>query len=163
MSAVIKPVTPRIRPMEIADLKAVIRVERAAYEYPWTENIFRDCLRVGYYCCVVELSEGIIGHGIMSYAIGECHLLNVCIHPRYQHQGLGRKLVLHLLQVARRNRSRVAFLEVRVSNDVAYRLYQDLGFSEVGIRKDYYPAVHGREDAMILALDLDQDERRPAD
>lgn len=145
--------------MEVADLKAVIRVERAAYEYPWTENIFRDCLRVGYYCCVVENEDGILGHGIMSYAVGECHLLNVCIRPDSQHRGLGRRLVLHLLQVARRNRSRVAFLEVRMSNTVAYRLYLDLGFSEVGIRKDYYPARHGREDAMILALDLDEDDR----
>lgn len=156
MSAVIKPARPHIRPMEIADLKAVIEVETAAYDYPWSENIFRDCLRVGYYCCVLETSDGVVGHGIMSYAIGECHLLNVCIHPDFQKRGLGRKMVLHLLQVARRNRSRVAFLEVRMSNDAAYRLYQDLGFSEVGIRKDYYPAAHGREDAMILALDLDE-------
>jgi [ribosomal protein S18]-alanine N-acetyltransferase len=106
---------------------------------------------------VVEGEEGIIGHAIMSYAVGECHILNLCVHPQHQGMGLGRKLILHLLDVARRNGARIAFLEVRLSNENAYKLYQSLGFAEVGIRKDYYPADNGREDAMILAYDLDGD------
>ena len=158
MSAVIKPSTPCIRPMQIMDIKAVMRVERAAYEYPWTPNIFRDCLRVGYYCCVLEENGEIIGHAVMSYAVGECHILNLCVHPDHQGQGFGRMLILHLLEIGRRNGSRIAFLEVRLSNANAYNLYQSLGFAEVGIRKDYYPAEHGREDAMILAFDLDAEE-----
>jgi ribosomal-protein-alanine N-acetyltransferase len=155
MSAVIKPAAPHIRPMEIMDIKAVMKVEQSAYEFPWTPNIFRDCLRVGYYCCVIEDGANIIGHAVMSYAVGECHILNLCVDPDYQGQGLGRKLILHLLDVARRNGARIAFLEVRLSNASAYHLYQSLGFAEVGIRKDYYPAENGREDAMILAYDLD--------
>ena len=158
MSAVIKPDAPQIRPMEIMDIKAVMKVERAAYEFPWTPNIFRDCLRVGYYCCVLDDNGEIIGHAIMSYAVGECHILNLCVHPGYQGQGLGRKLIMHMLDVGRRNGARVAFLEVRLSNASAYNLYQNLGFAEVGIRKDYYPAEGGREDAMILAYDLDAEQ-----
>ena len=158
MSAVIKPMAPHIRPMEIVDIKAVMKVERAAYQFPWTPNIFRDCLRVGYYCCVLDNKGEIIGHAVMSYAVGECHILNLCVHPDYQGQGLGRKLILHLLDIGRRNGSRIAFLEVRLSNASAYNLYQSLGFTEVGIRKDYYPAEDGREDAMILAYDLDAEQ-----
>jgi ribosomal-protein-alanine N-acetyltransferase len=154
MSAVVQPLSPRIRPMQIADLRRVTQVERAAYEFPWTENIFRDCLRVGYYCCVLDVDGEIIGHGVMSYAIGESHLLNVAVHPDWQGRGYGRMLVLHLLAIARRNGARIVFLEVRLTNRAAYDLYLDLGFSEVGVRKNYYPSHAGREDAMIMALDL---------
>lgn len=159
MSAVIKPAPPRIRPMEIMDIKKVMKVELAAYEFPWTPNIFRDCLRVGYYCCVIEDAGVVIGHAVMSYAVGECHILNVCILPECQRQGLGRRMITHLVDVGRRNGARVAFLEVRLSNDAAYRLYENLGFTEVGIRKDYYPVEDGREDAMILAYDLGGDSQ----
>lgn len=154
MSAVIQPVTQRIRPMQVVDIKAVRKVECAAYGFPWTASIFRDCLRVGYYCCVMENPLGLVGHGVMSYAISECHILNICIHPDYQGQGLGRNLVLHQLDVAKLNGVRMAFLEVRLSNNIAYKLYESLGFDEVGIRKEYYPAEWGREDAMILAYDM---------
>jgi len=157
MSAVIKPSLPIIRPMEIMDIKQVMKVELAAYEFPWTPNIFRDCLRVGYYCCVIENAGDLVGHAVMSYAVGECHILNVCIHPEYQRQGLGRRVIERLLEVGQQNAVRIAFLEVRLSNTGAYRLYEDLGFTEVGIRKEYYPAVNGREDAMILAYDMTGD------
>jgi [ribosomal protein S18]-alanine N-acetyltransferase len=137
------------------DLKAVMEVEHSSYEFPWTLPIFRDCLRVGCYCFVYEtLEHGIIGHGIMSVAAGECHLLNICIHPEFQRQGLGEGMVLFLLDFARKKKARVALLEVRISNSAAYKLYIKLGFDEVGLRKSYYPAHHGREDAIILARDL---------
>ncbi|MDH3310086.1 MAG: ribosomal protein S18-alanine N-acetyltransferase [Gammaproteobacteria bacterium] len=137
------------------DLKAVMEVEHSSYEFPWTLPIFRDCLRVGCYCFVYEtLEHGIIGHGIMSVAAGECHLLNICIHPEFQRQGLGEGMVLYLLDFARKKKARVALLEVRISNTAAYKLYIKLGFDEVGLRKSYYPAHHGREDAIILARDL---------
>lgn len=158
MSAVIKTSLPSIRPMEIMDIKRVMKVELAAYEYPWTPNIFRDCLRVGYYCCVLEDDREIIGHAVMSYAVGECHILNVCIHPSYQGQGMGKRVIRQLLEVGHRNGARIAFLEVRLSNAAAYQLYEKLGFTEVGIRKDYYPAEKGREDAMILAYDMGSEQ-----
>lgn len=155
MSAVVKSPQPRVRAMREGDLYAVLAVENLAYEFPWTIGIFRDCLRVGYYCCVLESREaGIVGHGIMSVAAGECHILNICVHPDWQRRGLGAGLVEHLLDAARRKSAHMALLEVRVSNETAYRLYARLGFDEVGTRRNYYPARQGREDAIILAREL---------
>ena len=154
MSAVISVAQPQLRPMSEADLAAVIRVEQAAYEFPWTVSIFRDCLHVGYHCFVYEDSRGLIGHGIMSVGAGECHLLNICIHPDYQRRGLGRVMISRLLALARRLQVRLALLEVRVSNTAAYNLYTKIGFSEIGMRKGYYPARRGREDAILLAREL---------
>jgi ribosomal-protein-alanine N-acetyltransferase len=154
MSAVAITPDPRIRPMQWEDLPAVLRNEEQSYEFPWTMAIFRDCLRVGYVCCVLEGAGGVIGHGLMSVGAGECHLLNVCVHPDYQRRGLGTRLVEHLLDEARRRGVRMALLEVRVSNRGAYRIYQRLGFDEIGLRKGYYPARNGREDAILLAREL---------
>jgi len=154
MSAVIKEQAATIRPMSLADVPGVVAVEQAAYEFPWTENIFRDCLKVAYYCCVLETEDGIIGHGVMSAAVGECHLLNICVHPQHQRQGHGRRLVDHLLNLARHARARIAYLEVRVSNIAARTLYLRRGFREIGVRKEYYPGEGRREDALILVLEM---------
>ena len=154
MSAVVFEPLPVLRPMRQQDLPAVLEVERAAYDHPWSENIFQDCLRVGYYCVVCDFDGRIVGHGIMSLGVGECHLLNICIHPDYQRRRLGNQLVNYLLDLARWKKIRMAFLEVRVSNQAAYKLYTKLGFDEIGVRKNYYPSPRGREDALILALDL---------
>lgn len=144
----------RLRAMRWEDLPFVVQVEHLAYEFPWTEGIFRDCLRAGYCCRILEDKGRFAGHGVMAVAVGECHLLNVCIHPHYQRRGLGRQLLLHLLDVARKGHARVALLEVRRSNRAAYALYSELGFNEIGLRKNYYPGRHSREDALILARDL---------
>ena len=154
MSAVVAVPQPLLRPMTGHDLEAVLKVENAAYEFPWTLPIFRDCLRVGCHCYVYESAQGILGHGIMSVAVGECHILNICVHPDHQRRGLGEGMVLFLLDLARYRKARIALLEVRMSNTAGYRLYTKLGFDEVGLRKSYYPARSGREDAIILARDL---------
>lgn len=154
MSAVVSVTEPQLRPMQEADLNAVLENERAAYEFPWTRAIFRDCLRVGYVCLVYQGARGLLGHGIMSLAAGECHLLNICIHPDYQRRGLGRALIEYLLKLARHRNAQVALLEVRVSNRAAYNLYLQMGFDEIGMRPSYYPARAGREDAIMLARDL---------
>lgn len=155
MSAAVDQLQPRLRPMADADLARVVKVEQAAYEFPWTLGIFRDCLRVGYHCYVYDCQAGLVGHGVMSVAAGECHLLNICVHPDWQRRGLGRELVEFLLGVARKRGAGTALLEVRVSNQAAYALYARLGFNEVGLRHHYYPG-HGsaREDAIILAREL---------
>jgi len=154
VSAVAKFPQPQLRPMVEADLPHVLKVEQRCYEFPWTLGIFRDCLRVGYHGYVVESPSGLIGHGVMSIGAGECHLLNICVHPDWQRRGLGRQLVETLLEVARTKRVSTALLEVRVSNAAAYRLYVNLGFNEVGMRHHYYPGRAGREDAIILAREL---------
>ena len=132
-------------------------IEKAGYEHPWSKGIFRDCLQVGYCCWVVEQEgAGIIGYGVMSVAVGESHLLNLCIHPDKQGNGFGRFLLNHLLETAKQHRAEMMFLEVRSSNKQAYHFYDHAGFNEVGKRRNYYPAAHGkREDALILARSLD--------
>lgn len=151
MSAVVSEPVPSLRVMRGTDLPAVLAVERTVYEFPWTDGIFRDCLRVGYVCLVYDGPAGIAGYGVMSVAVGECHLLNLSIHPDYQGQGLGSHLITQLLDLARHHKARMAFLEVRESNQKAQRLYANLGFNEIGMRHNYYPARQGREDAIILA------------
>lgn len=155
MSAVVSEHLPVLRPMRQDDIPAVLAVEDAAYDFPWSETILRDCLRVGYYCMVCEVDGEIRGHGIMSLGVGECHLLNICIHPDFQRRGLGTVMINALLDLARWKKTRVAFLEVRVSNQGACRLYRHLGFSEIGRRKAYYPSRDGREDAIILMMELE--------
>jgi ribosomal-protein-alanine N-acetyltransferase len=145
----------QFRPMQGEDLDRVVAIETDAYEYPWSPGIFRDCLRVGYSCWVAQSWTGLHGYGIMSTAAGECHLLNLCVQPDYQGQGVGRRMLRHLLRVACAHHAVRAFLEVRPSNAKAWRLYHSEGFSEIGRRKGYYPADQGREDAVILARDID--------
>ena len=99
----------------------------------------------------VDLS---LGHGVLSVAAGEAHLLNVCVHPDCQGNGFGRNIVEYLITRARQGEATTMFLEVRPSNQVACNLYEDLGFNEVGIRENYYPAYVGREDALVLAKEL---------
>ena len=154
MSALLIDPLLRLRPMRESDVEAVMDVETSAYDYPWTAGIFHDCLRVGYCSWVYALDERVIGHGVASVVAGECHILNVCLHPDWQHRGLGRRLVDRLLNTARRCQAGTAFLEVRESNRVALALYRSMGFNEIGLRRGYYPAPNGRENAQVLALNL---------
>jgi ribosomal-protein-alanine N-acetyltransferase len=143
-----------IRAMHDVDVPVVIAIERAGYQFPWSEGIFRDCLRVGYICRVVDIGSDMAGYGIMSVGAGEAHILNVCIREDFRCRGLGRKLMLYLLDRARAAGMYEAFLEVRPSNQVASRLYHSLGFEQVGVRRGYYQAVAGREDACVLRRSL---------
>ena len=151
MSAILSEPVLSFRPMQEADLTDVIEIERRSYPYPWTRTIFSDCLRAGYSCWVCERQGIIEGYGVISVAAGESHLLNLCVRPEALQQGIGRKLLKHFVSVARRHGAEVVFLEVRPSNRAALALYGKNGFNELGVRKDYYPAEGGREDALILA------------
>jgi ribosomal-protein-alanine N-acetyltransferase len=143
-----------VRRMQLADLPDVLQNERLGYTYPWTEGIFRDCLRNDQECWLLMSSNLNVGHGILSIAAGESHLLNVCVHPDFQGHGFGRILVEHVLERARAGKASTIFLEVRPSNVAACELYDKLGFNEVGIRENYYPSKVGREDALVLAKEL---------
>ncbi|MCG5530992.1 ribosomal protein S18-alanine N-acetyltransferase [Halorhodospira halochloris] len=139
--------------MTEADLEAVLSIERHAYRYPWSEMIFRDCLRVGYGCFVHEVDQ-IVGHLVVSCAAGEAHILNICIAPPWQRQGIAHHLLNVAVERAQLLAAQMLFLEVRPSNVPACRLYQQFGFNEVGRRPGYYPAPHGREDALIMAREV---------
>jgi ribosomal-protein-alanine N-acetyltransferase len=154
MSAVIESPQPLLRPMLEEDIEAVLAIENEVYPHGWTEGFFRDCLRVRYSCWVLEQGGELVGYGIMSAAVGEAHILNVAVAPSCQGRGLGRDMLMHLLQLAGRHGAETAFLEVRPSNQIAIRLYETTGFHQVGLRRDYYPADKGREDAVIMARAL---------
>lgn len=151
MSAEPADALPTIRPMQEADVDAVIEIERRAYPFPWTAGIFLDCLRVGYNAWVCLQQGKIRGYALMSYGAGEAHLLNICVDPQYHGLGLGQSLLRHVLRQAGRLGADQMFLEVRPSNVRAVRFYEAMHFTEVGRRKNYYPAARGREDALILA------------
>lgn len=142
------------RNMRSSDLDLVVQNEIAAYEHPWTKRIFIDCLRAGYQCWVLANKQKIVAHGVMSVAIGECHLLTLCVHPDFQRQGFGRKIFKLLLDRAYKLDATECFLEVRRSNESAIALYQSLGFAVIGERKNYYPGSAGREDALIMSRTL---------
>ena len=143
------------RRMVEADLADVATLENAAYMFPWSVGIFRDCLRVGYTCRVLEAPDGLGGYGNMSMGAGEAHILNVCVRADLRGQGVGRRLMTWLLDEARAAGQGWVFLEVRPSNRPAILLYESLGFTPVGLRRGYYQAVGGREDAIVYRLDLD--------
>ena len=145
---------PNVRPMTDADLPEIAALDAECYPFPWTQGNFADSMHAGYRCCVYELDGGIVGYAVMMLAVGEAHLLNITIAPAYQGQGWGRTLMQHIIARAQEDHAESLWLEVRPSNVVAQRLYDNLGFDCVAVRKNYYPAVGGREDAVIMRLDL---------
>ena len=137
------------------DLDRVIENETRSYAFPWTRGVFSDCLKSRHECWVAVRDNDLVGHGVLSIGANEAHLLNVCVRRDQQGNGLGRQIVIHMIDRAERRGATVIYLEVRPSNRVAGALYASLGFREIGSRKDYYPAELGNEDARVLALSLD--------
>ena len=153
MSAVLR-YEPEFAPMRESDLRAVLEIEESIYEFPWTLGNFRDSLRAGYACWVYREGNRLIGYAVLLLAAGEGHLLNLSVAGNAQRRGHGRNLLHHLVRVAREHKAKVLFLEVRPTNQVGQRLYAGYGFRQIGVRRGYYPARKGREDALVLALDL---------
>ena len=143
-----------MRRMVDADVTGIIEIERRAYPFPWTAGIFRNCMGAGYCCYVVEKNGAIIAYAVMSVGANEAHILNVCVDPEMRGEGYGYAVMDKLISLARQLQADMMFLEVRPSNEAACRLYDKLGFNEIGTRRNYYPAEHGREDALILAKQL---------
>jgi len=142
------------RDMVEADLEKVMQIETASYDIPWTRKNFEDCLNDKNDCVLLISGQHTIGHAIVSYVLDEAHLLNICVDPRYAGKGFGRLFLQSLIRVAREKKCVMFFLEVRASNHRAMGLYQSEGFNEVGLRKGYYPAPNGREDAVLMTLDM---------
>ncbi|HET6602828.1 MAG TPA: ribosomal protein S18-alanine N-acetyltransferase [Xanthomonadaceae bacterium] len=140
--------------MQEHDLETVAQIERTAYPFPWSYGIFRDCLRAGYGCWVLEQAGEVIGYAILTVAAGEAHLLNVCVVPDAQGNGYGRRIMKRMIDLARYAQAERVFLEVRPTNQRAIGLYGRLGFAEIGRRPGYYPSHAGREEALVMALDL---------
>jgi ribosomal-protein-alanine N-acetyltransferase len=153
MSAAVAP-RPEIRPMQASDLNGVQLVEQAAYDFPWSRAVFRDCLLAGYYSLVLDVDYRVSGYAIMSIAAAEAHVLNICVHPAKRRRGYGRRLLNALLFRAQDAGVKQVFLEVRPSNEAAISLYRSVGFHEIGIRPSYYQASEGRENAVVLSLEF---------
>ncbi|MHC8441027.1 MAG: ribosomal protein S18-alanine N-acetyltransferase [Candidatus Eutrophobiaceae bacterium] len=146
-----------LRPMNSVDLDAVHAVEHAAYSFPWSKRMLSDCLAADYESWVIERNGAIFGYSFISFmASDEGHLLNLCIHPYYHGQGWGEVLLKHVLSLAHSRQIGMIFLEVRVSNHNAQRLYRKAGFHFLGRRLDYYRTLNGeeREDALVYGLEL---------
>ena len=156
MSAVLEDLNSKsqFRLMVEDDLDNVIEIEESVYPYPWTRGIFFDCLNIGYLCWILEVDDKITAYAVMSVAVGEAHLLTIVVEKNEQGKGYGKKILNEMIRHAVIDNASTMYLEVRISNKTAIELYHQRGFNELGIRNNYYPADNGREDALILALDL---------
>lgn len=155
MSAVLNSYNhPLIRRLAPDDVDRILSIEQAAYPFPWSRGIFVDCLRVGYACFGLQLGKDLAGYTIFNWAAGEAHLLNLCIHPDWQHKGFGSLLLEYAINYVARLENAAMFLEVRASNPKAVSLYENRGFILVGRRPSYYQASEGREDAIVMRLEL---------
>lgn len=143
-----------MRPMRAADLAAVYRLEQACQPVPWPRWCFRSLLRKGAAAWVLEEAGEIIGFGMLSFVRDRAHLLNLCIAPAYRHRGLGRRMMLQMLRVAKQHHCRQAWLEVRPTNRTAIGLYHRLGFRKKLIRKAYYQSRRGRQNAVVMSRPL---------
>jgi ribosomal-protein-alanine N-acetyltransferase len=147
-----------IREMRQSDVPRIAAIEREAYEFPWSPGIFRDCLLAGYTSLVTEHRGEVKAYAIMSVAAGEAHLLNLCVAVGCRREGHGRRLLHTVMERAQMAGADRMHLEVRPSNDAAIALYIKTGFERIGVRRRYYRASSGSEDAVLLARPL---ERRP--
>jgi ribosomal-protein-alanine N-acetyltransferase len=143
-----------IRPMQQDDVEGVMIIENAVCDFPWTDTIFSDCIKVGYSCWVLSENNEVLGYGLLSVSAGEGHILNLCIKPSHYRLGLGTRMMKHLIKQGKYLKADSVYLEARISNQKAIDLYHKLGFIQIGERLDYYPAKDGREDAYVLSLSL---------
>jgi len=153
MSALLAEVSA-YRPMRVEDLDRVSDIETRVYPFPWSQGNFADSLSAGYHCTVMECQGAVVGYAVLTAGAGESHLLNLSIDTSWQGRGLGRALLLNQIARARAEGARILLLEVRPSNAAARSLYEHVGFERIAMRRGYYPAPRGREDALLLCLKL---------
>jgi ribosomal-protein-alanine N-acetyltransferase len=142
--------------MKVTDIEDVVAVERDAYPFPWTRGNFLDSLGGGYEAWVVRDTEGcLLAYFLLMYVVEEVHLLNITVRPDIQGRGLGRKLLDKVIALAHDATMPAVLLEVRPSNQQALSVYRHLGFAQIGVRKNYYPAAGAtREDAIVMRKKL---------
>jgi [ribosomal protein S18]-alanine N-acetyltransferase len=143
-----------LAPMCESDLDEVVELERAVYTHPWTRANFADSLRAHYDCRTLRLGRELIGYFVLMSGIGEGHLLNLSVSASRQRSGYGSALLRVAIGAARAQDAERIFLEVRPSNGAAQALYRRFGFREIAVRRGYYPAHRGREDALVYSLEL---------
>ena len=140
--------------LDFNHLDSVLEIERESNPYPWTARNFSDCIEKGYYSMVLEDKEKFVGFAIMAISSEESHLLNIGVNRDFRGSGFGEQILKKMIIAAEVMGSKKIILEVRVSNKIAYRLYEKLGFHEIGERKKYYRLPEGREDAYVMSKTL---------
>ena len=143
--------------MTVADLDVVMAIECAAYTHPWTRGNFIDSLASGYLARLALDGQGhCMGYFVAMLGAGEMHLLNLTVAPPIQRKGLGKALLRELCEQGRQLKAAILWLEVRETNEAARRLYDAFGFTEVGVRRAYYPSRDGfRESAVVMSISLE--------
>jgi ribosomal-protein-alanine N-acetyltransferase len=143
---------PRLLPMQVGHLDAVMAIEVQAYPFPWSRGNFVDSIASGYWCqCLCAPDGTVLGYMIVMAGLDELHLLNVTVSPSHQGQGHALLMLQALDLHGRRVDAHWLWLEVRPSNLRARSIYERFGFEQVGLRRSYYPAAGGqREDALVL-------------
>lgn len=155
MSAVFQSLEARFEPLTEARLDEVMAIEQAAYAHPWTRGNFSDSLRSGYQAQLLMAGDTVLGYFVAMKGVDEVHLLNITVAPHWQGQGWGRVMLDALAVWSRGQGAQWLWLEVRVSNTRALRIYEHHGYRRVGDRRGYYPAAHGqREDAVVMSFKL---------
>jgi ribosomal-protein-alanine N-acetyltransferase len=140
--------------LDFNHLDSVLEIEKESNPYPWTARNFSDCIEKGYYSMVLEDNERLVGFAIMAISSEESHLLNIGVNKDFRGSGFGEQILKKMIIAAEVMGSKKIILEVRVSNKIAYRLYEKLGFHEIGERKKYYRLPEGREDAYVMSKTL---------
>ncbi|MBK6324100.1 ribosomal protein S18-alanine N-acetyltransferase [Candidatus Aalborgicola defluviihabitans] len=136
-------------------LDAVLAVEQRAYAHPWNRSHFLDALQAGYQAQMLVADDALLGYFVAMEGFEEVHLLNITVAPEYRGQGWSRVMLDALTLWARGRTAQWLWLEVRVGNERAMRVYEAHGYRRVGYRRDYYPSIHGqREDAVVMSLKL---------
>ena len=145
---------PEFFPMNERDLDSVATLEASLQAFPWSRGNFADSLTAGHSAWVCRLGGDLIGFSVIMRVLDEAHLLNFGVAQRYQGQGHGARLLRHVMALAKRHGAGKLFLEVRPSNVRAVELYRHFGFNQIGVRRGYYPAAIGREDALVFDKEL---------
>lgn len=140
--------------MWASDVDEIMRIEREIYTHPWSAGNFRDSLQAGYSCWVMEYGKTLTAYGVLMIGVKEAHILNLSVAAVWQRRGFGRRLLHHFVGIAKACSAERVFLEVRPSNQAARALYANNGFRQLYVRRNYYPAAVGREDAILMGLDL---------
>ena len=158
----ISPVIPEntnnfcFREISLGDVDGIVQIERAVNPFPWGEEALRDTI-VSSGLHLMSLGEGrVAGFLLSNFVLDEAQLLLVGVSPDWQGVGVGGQLLRELINRSREQGRKLIYLEVRSGNERAIRLYRSLGFIDIGVRRDYYPGLVGREDAIVMSLQIDQ-------
>lgn len=139
--------------MQLQDIPAVTAIEQQIQQYPWTEKLFASCLSSDYQNQVLVDGETIIGFLLLRQLPFEAEIINIGIHRKYQRQSLAKAWLKNIIQVLQQKENiEQLLLEVRQSNTAAIKLYEKIGFTQIAVREDYYPAGKQRENALIYQL-----------